>query len=237
MEKNITELLGLKDTIVKNVESSEKEIIVDIELPRKEHVCPRCQKLTDRIHDYRIPTVKDSVAFNQKVILLLRKRRYCCSFCGKRFFEDNSFLSKYSRSTQREIVSTIADFGDAVSATHIAKKHNISCTTALRRFDMVDFGLPKLTEVLSIDEFKGNADGEKFQTIVTDPEHHKVLDILPTRKSNDLISHFLKYPRKDRLNVKYVVIDMSSTFRCVAKTCFPNAKIVADRFHFMRQIM
>ena len=38
-----------------------------------------------------------------------------------------------------------------------------------------------LPKVLSIDEFKGNAGGEKYQTIVTDAEHKKVLDVLPNR--------------------------------------------------------
>ena len=31
-----------------------------------------------------------------------------------------------------------------------------------------------LSKVLSIDEFRGNAGGEKFQCIITNPEHKKV---------------------------------------------------------------
>lgn len=85
-----------------------------------------------------------------------------------------------------------------------------------------------------MDEFKGNADGEKFQCIITDPEHKRVLDILPNRKSEDMYRYFLKY--NDRQNVKYVVIDMSGPYRCLAKTIFPKAKIIADKYHVVRQV-
>jgi Transposase and inactivated derivatives len=94
----------------------------------------------------------------------------------------------------------------------------------------VDYGSPHLPEVLSIDEFKGNAGGEKFQCIITDAKNHTVLDILPNRKSADLIRYFLKFPRKQRLKVKYVVMDMSSLFRSVANVCFPKAVIVSDKY-------
>jgi len=69
--------------------------------------------------------------------------------------------------------------------------------------------------VLSIDEFRGNADGEKFQCILTDPESRKVLDILPNRKSEDLYRYFSQF--KDRNNVKYVVIDMSGPYRSLVQ--------------------
>ena len=86
-----------------------------------------------------------------------------------------------------------------------------------------------------MDEFKGNAGGEKFQTILTDAENHKVLDILPNRKSHDLIEFFLKFPREERLKVECVVMDMSTVFYSVAQTCFPKATVVADRYHVVRQ--
>lgn len=232
---NITKLLGLKDVIVKNVEESQDLLRIDIEMPRREHQCPQCGSLTDRVHDYRMQPVKDCPAFGKQVLLRLRKRRYVCSQCGKRFFEQNTFLPRYYRSTQRMILSVINSFRETVSATHIAAEHNISVSTAIRYFGLVQYGSYKLPRVLSLDEFKGNADGEKFQTIITDAEHHIVLDVFKNRKSADLIKYFLKFPRKERLKVKYVVMDMSSLFRGVAKVCFPNAKIVADRYHVVRQ--
>lgn len=88
---------------------------------------------------------------------------------------------------------------------------------------------------MKIDEFKGDADGERYQSILTDPQNRKVLDILPNRLENDLIRYFLNFQDRDR--VKYFVIDLSHHFKNVAKTCFPNATIVADRYHVSRQVI
>lgn len=235
MKDNITKLLKMEGVIVKNIEDVEGAFHIEIELPRIQHKCPCCGALTYKIHDYRMQRVKDTPAFGNKVYLHLRKRRYVCEACGKRFYEKNDFVPKYYRATQRMIASVIGSFHEQVSATHIAREHNISTSTALRYFDMVDFGTHMLPAVLSIDEFKGNAGGEKFQSIVTDAEKHKILDILPNRKAADLVKYFMKFPRKERLKVKYVVMDMSNLFRGVAKKCFPKAIIVADKYHVVRQ--
>ena len=70
--------------------------------------------------------------------------------------------------TNRKNAQIIDAFRDTVSATYIAKQHNISVTTAIRYFSMVNYSCKVLPEVLSIDEFNGNAGGEKYQTILTD---------------------------------------------------------------------
>jgi transposase len=58
-----------------------------------------------------------------------------------------------------------------------------------------------LPEVISIDEFKGNSGGQKYNTIVADPKGRKVLDILPNRFEGDLIKYFSQFPSKN--DVKY----------------------------------
>ena len=108
-------------------------------LPRHPHKCPGCGKTTDRIHDYRRQIVKDSSAFGKQVYLHLRKRRYVCTQCGKRFHEINSFLPRYYRSTQRKILNVIHSFRETVSAAHIAKENDISASTAIRYFKLVQY--------------------------------------------------------------------------------------------------
>ena len=135
--------------------------------------------------------------------------------------------------TSRKNARIIEDFRDTVSASYIARKHNISTTTALRYFNLVNYSCKALPEVLSIDEFKGNAGGEKYQTILTDAKERKIIDILPNRKKADMIRYFRRF--KNRKEVKYVVIDMNPHFREVAEVCFPQATIVIDRYHVTRQ--
>ena len=234
-EDNTSKLLGLEDVIVKKVWDEGQEKHIEIELPRRRHVCPCCGTETDQIHDYRMQKIRDISSFGKNVYLHLRKRRYVCNCCGKRFYEENSFLPRYHRMTSRKNARIIEDFRDTVSASYIAKKHNISVSTALRYFNLVAYSCKKLPEVLSIDEFKGDADGEKYQTILTDPNNRKIMDILPNRKKSDLIRYFRQF--KNRNEVKYFIMDMNPHFREVAEICFPKATIVIDRYHVTRQVI
>ena len=227
-----TEFLNLEDVIITEVKNIADQLHVSIELPRREHVCPCCGTMTDRVHDYRLQVVKD-VPLGRDTYLHLRKRRYVCPHCGKRIPEKNTFLPRYYRMTSRLIATIIDAFRKVVSAAEIASRYNISSSTALRYFDVVNYRCRKLPSVLSIDEFKGNAGGEKYQTIVTDLEGKTISDILPNRYEADLIRYFKQF--RSRTEVKYFVCDMNPHFKEVAQTCFPKAVIVADRYHVIRQ--
>ena len=230
------DLLGLEDVIVTRVENDGSKVHVWIEPMLKMQVCPSCHHETKRTHDYREQPVKDLSIQGLHCILHLRKRRYYCPHCGAVFQEKLSFLPKYQRNTKRLVAKVIQEFGSEHSTVSIAERNGISAGTAVRIFDKVSYPMPKLPAVLSIDEFKGNAGGHKYQCILTSPAKQKVLDILPSRNSEDLIAYFLKFPREMRTQVQYLVMDMSLQFRNVMTSCFPNAKIITDKFHVCRYV-
>ena len=224
-------LLNLEDIIITNVENICEELHISIELPRKKHICPACGSATDYVHDYRMQTIKD-VPLARNTFLHLRKRRYRCT-CGKRFFEKNTFLPRYYRVTSRLVAEIIHAFEKVVPAKEIGCHYNVSAIAAMRYFRCVNHKPTELPEVLSLDEFKGNSGGQKYNSIVADSRNHKVIDILPNRYENDLIRYFSQF--ESRKNVKYFVCDMNPHFRQVGKICFKNAVVVADRYHVIRQ--
>lgn len=226
----ITKLLDLEDVMITNVENISNQLHIYIELPRKEHICPACGASTDHIHDYRMQTIKD-VPMARDTFLHLRKRRYRCP-CGKRFFEKNSFLPRYYRVTSRLVAQIIFAFKKTLSATEIGSRYNVSSPTAMRYFNVFNRHPSRLPDVVSVDEFKGNSGGHKYNSIIADPQSKQVIDILPTRYENDLIEYFSQFENKK--DVKYFICDMNFHFREVAKICFPQAKIVADKFHIIR---
>lgn len=227
-------LLGLQGVEIKNITEKEEMYEISIEQPRKTCICPCCGKETNRIHDYRYQRVKELSAFEKKVVLILRKRRYVCT-CGKRFAEPNSFLGKYQRMTQRAIVGLLDKLTDSRSYTSVAREFGISTSTVIRFFKNIQYSKPtKLPEVIGIDEFKGNSGGEKFHGILTDIGERKVIDILKTRYEHDLCDYFKKY---DRSGVKYFVSDMYKPYAEIAATYFPEATYVIDRYHWVRQVI
>ena len=225
-------LLNLEDVIITNVENISDQLHISIELPRRKHACPCCGSKTDRIHDYRMQTVKD-LPLARDTFLHLRKRRYRCD-CGKRFFEKNTFLPRYYRVTSRLVAEIIFAFKDTVSVKEIGCRYNVSGITAMRYFNLFNKKLTHLPEVISLDEFKGNSGGQKYNCLIVDPKKREVLDVLPDRFENHLIKYFSQFPNKNE--VKYFICDMNPHFREVAKTCFPQATIVADKYHVVRQV-
>ena len=227
-----SKLLNLEDVIITGVDNISNQMHIHIELPRTPHICPACGASTDRVHDYRMQIIKD-IPLARDTFLHLRKRRYRCN-CGKRFFEKNTFLPRYYRVTSRLVSEIMFSFKKLIPATEIGSRFNVSAVTAMRYFSLFNKKLTKLPDVISLDEFKGNSGGQKYNSIVADPKNGTVLDVLPNRYENDLIKYFSQFPSKT--NVKYFVCDMNPHFRRVSQVCFPNAVIVADRYHVVRQV-
>jgi transposase len=230
------ELLGLPDIIVTNVKKDDKTMHIDLEMKLKPQVCPHCRMETRRVHSYRIQEVKDLSMQGHNTILHLRKRRYYCPHCGKAFFEKLPYLKRYQRITLRLMAKVLDDYRREYSSVSIAKINGISVATASRILDKISYPMPALPAVISIDEFKGNTGGHKFQCILADPVKHKVLDILPTKNTEELCAYFLKFPVSARNNVQYLVMDMSFQFRDIMTSCFPKAKIIIDKFHVCRHV-
>lgn len=103
--------------------------------------------------------------------------------------------------------------------------------------DTISYPPPdRLPQALSIDEFKENASTGRYQCILVDPKKRRILDILPDRTQSHLAYYWRSIPRKERLNVKFFICDMWLPYTELARTFFPNAKIIVDKYHFIRQV-
>lgn len=225
-------VLGMQDVEVKKIENEEKKTIIYIEMCRKESICPVCGRKTNRVHDYRWQKVKELPAFGNEVELRLHKRRYACD-CGKRFYEPCRFLGRYQRRTTRTTMAMIAKFADVRAYSNVAEEFGVSIPTVIRLFNNISYSKPVvLPEVVGIDEFKGNTGGEKYNCILTDVDKKCVLDIMKSRKQSDLCEYFKKI---DRSGVRYFVSDMYVPYAEIAKTYFPQATYVIDKYHWVRQ--
>jgi transposase len=226
----------LKGIKVNKVEHTDSKVKIFISTRSSQHTCPCCGELTSRIHDYRNQTIRDLMIQEKQTILILKKRRYLCS-CGKKFYENYDFLPKYHRMTNRFYMHICNKMRKSIPMATVAEELGISPTTVTRIFDHIQYpALVQLPEVLSIDEFRGNAETGKYQCILVDAKKSKVLDILPDRTQGELITYFKNIPKKQRNKVKFFVCDMWRQYAEIARTFFPNAKIIVDKYHFIRQV-
>lgn len=107
----------------------------------------------------------------------------------------------------------------------------MSASTVIRLFDKLSYSLSSLPKVLAIDEFRGNTNHEKYQCIITDPENHRVLDILSNRYKAHLASYLLKF---NTSQTSIFISDMWPTFRDLSRKIFPSATYVVDKYHYAR---
>ncbi len=233
---SISKLLDLEGLQIKKFHRTNTSIKFYATTTKRQVLCPACKATTSKVHDYRNQVIKDLPINAISVQIILKKRRYVCS-CGKRFYEDYSFLPKYQRKTNRLNAFICNQMAKSIPVTTIAGDLNLSAATVTRIFDHVSYPKPsRLPKVLAIDEFKGNAETGKYQCILVDPVKKRVLDILPDRRQHCLVEYFKSIPRFERNKVKFFVCDMWAQYAKTARIFFPNAKIIVDKYHFIRQV-
>lgn len=92
--------------------------------------------------------------------------------------------------------------------------------------------------VMGIDEHsihRGRTKGAKFAVTLTDLRHNRVYEVFEGKEPKTLESNLRRL--KGREKVKMVCMDLCSPFRSLVMRLFPNAKIVADRFHVIKLII
>lgn len=73
-----------------------------------------------------------------------------------------------------------------------------------------------------------------MSAILVDPHNKRLIDIIEDRKQQSLIRYFHRYTKEARAAVKTISMDLYSPYIGVVKACFPNTKIVIDRFHIVQ---
>ena len=237
---DITKLLGLEDGSVKILGHYEQSGVKYIEIVREKypHPCPTCQTLTSHVHDYRIRRITHAAYTSNKAVLLYKRRRYRCPKCQKRFPEENLFVSKYEKISHYTKLSILNSYHKPLSFKSIADSLYISSSTVIRHGEKhINPKRLTLPEVLSIDEFKNlRKKNRKYACLLVNPINKEVIDVLYTRRIENLRAYFMRIPLEERKRVKYVTSDLWDPYRRIVKEALPNARLIADKFHFVRYI-
>jgi len=172
-------------------------------------------------------------------VLELNGRKYRCLDCGRYFRQRFPGILKYQRSTDAYQKKIFTQHLDGINRTRLSQREGIGAATVERYFErQLDRKLRERSSdpcprVLGIDErFFTRKKG--FATTFCDLRKRTVHDVVLGRSQLSLGSYLQGLEGKDKVRV--VCMDLSSTYRAIAKRYFPNALIVADRFHVIRLI-
>ena len=236
-------LLGLNQKEIKIIDVKEKDGIIEVSIEnRKKKVrCPKCNKFTSSVHGKNKPIrSKYLKSCEQKVNLIINKKRYHCYNCGNIFTEDlniNTENGNISKSLLIKIRKELLKYNQNFKS--IAEECEVSSQTVINELKKISKLIPEriinLPRVISFDEFNADTNEGKYAFVLNDSIHKRVLDILPSRKKEYLIKYFTYC--NNRHSVEFVISDMYEPYLLVTKIMFPKAKYVVDRFHYITYIM
>lgn len=207
--------------------------------PGREEYCPKCATPSRSIYDRRSVKVKDAPIRGQLVVLEITKRRFWCKPCRKPFTEPIKGISKGKRTTaryERHLLWACERFTSLK-----AVRAEMRCSTSYiyrclyRQLELKQrtrtYPWPK-TVGLDEHRFKRGPHGMEFVSVVCDHRNRRVFELVRGRSKGELEGALAKIPGRE--NVSFVTTDLSTTYRSFVKEFFPNAKVVADKFHVVR---
>src|SRR5690554_633519 len=230
-------ILGLSGLWIQRVERH-KDIHVWAR-PSQRPACIHCQHKNVRIKATHRRTLKHTRQGNQIMVLHLRVPKYHCPQCNRYFRHRFAGILPRLRATEAYRLEVFEAHDGGVTQRKLSRTHRIGTATVERWYQsFVKQRVSELSgrscpQVLGIDEhFFTRKRG--YATTLVDLKNHKVFDVVLGRSEPSLRSYLKRLPGKE--NVRVIVMDLSETYRRIAQQYFPNAMIVADRFHVVRLV-
>jgi transposase len=230
----------LKLLSVSGISRATKKIVAQKE--RKGAVCPNCASLSLVLYDKRKVTLKDQPLQGKQILLEVWKHRYFCKPCKKPFTEPLPGVMPGRQTTQRFRAQVYWACENFTDLKRVCKAYRISPgfvyqayyeQLSLRERKHNRYPFPKH---LGIDEHAfGRKKGirrREFVTMLVDHNRKKLREVTLGKSHAELQAQLQDIPGRE--NVQLVTLDLSDSYKSFVKGFFPNAKMIADRFHVQR---
>ena len=171
-------------------------------------------------------------------VLICHRIRYVCLVCGKTFTVPLKGAMAGRSLTHLERAAMPSELNEGDTFERAARAHAISKTEAIRIFDGAypEVRRRPLPRILLIDEFKFSTPYSKYCCHLVDFEASESVDVIRSRQKAYLDEYFGRIGEIEREGVKVLVTDMYDEYAHLARRWLPNAKVVADRFHVVKQL-
>ena len=175
---------------------------------------------------------------NSEVVVCTR--RYRCRDCERHFVPSLPGIRPWYRLSEPYREQIYRDHHDGICASQVAEREGISAPTVSRNYAFFTERKAKERQrlecppILGIDEHSMHRNGS-FVTTFADLRRHKVFDVVEGRSAREMIDYLKGL--KGRHKVRVICIDLSNAYRDLVQKWFPNAILVADRFHVVRIVM
>lgn len=211
--------------------------------------CPHCHSLSNSIKDRKSYQIIDKPLDIFPIILIVKKRIFFCSnpACSfKSFIETINGLPSHSSFTDnfKTFLSTLYRDMDRPSLyKHLIHKYKLHIPFStlhylLKNFKISDAYADRPSIVLSpkfigLDEFS-YANGHSYAVALVNIDSRKIIDVVAGGKTTATALATLN--SIDTSNVLACAIDMWLPYKTACRLKLPNAAIVVDKFHLIKNI-
>lgn len=244
LNSKINNFLSLPELEFTNESSQYKNTLrLHCKKTSKAEVCPKCATLSTTCYDKREVSIKDTPIRDKMVYLRITKRRFFCKSCKKPFTEPIQGIIKGYRSTVRfrkHVLWCATNFADLKRVQDKCRCSSWLVYTAY--YQHADLEVRKLQtpwgKTIGIDEhsfIRNKKYGHKeFASVFVDYNRSRIREVVYGRYGADYWADKNLRSIPGRENVKNVICDFSPSMRSFAKSFFPNAMVIADKFHLIR---
>ena len=236
----ITKVINLEDIKVNNYDFiTEDEIVIEVQNKPKEEKCPHCRNTTNKIHQNHWYMVRDIPLSNYQVFLKVNRRQLRCTKCQKIFSEELSFVKKrrtYTKRLARKVIKEVLETNVENAARRNRMTESEIETLLKEQEEELLKEKPKTIKKLGIDEITQLKGGKNYAAVLVDLETRKPI-VLLEKRNKAVIAEYLSSLGLEVLNqIEEVSIDLWIPYKSLIQEMMPNAQVVADRFHVMKQI-
>jgi len=235
MKKDIINCFNLKGLILDHMEANQ-HIHLHVRNPRNILHCPKCERKTKTVYDQKTRKILHGIFEDKKVLLIWKVRRFKCKHCQYVFTEPRPLginRKRYDGHFANEVVKhlTKSNFKDT------SQKYQVSppvLITILKDRQKVQ-ELPSGELRLNVDEHSFS--GRDLKITIGEINNKKILAVLKDDRQITLRHYFQTWSEEAKSRVKELCIDMKSSYLTVLEEVFPNARIVTDRFHVVKEMV
>jgi transposase len=204
-------------------------------------LCPKCGEASNTRAGKATTRVRDEPLRSGRLWLEIHKHRYFCKRCKKKFTETVPHVFPRRKTTQRFRKMLAQECADITDLKRVRRREKVSSGLLYQvYYEQIETKLRERTgtlkwpEILGIDEhfFTRKEGFTDYVTVFTDLKKRRLFELAEGKDNKSVIAQIESIPGRER--VKLVAIDMSKTYRALIKKLFPNARIVADKFHVLR---
>jgi transposase len=199
--------------------------------------CSHCGNRTSSTHTHRERYIRDLNLADKKVWIKVSYRKVYCSVCKKVRVEKQEFVEPYARVTNR-FACYIHELCKIATIKEVAEHTGLDWKTVKnidKSFLEEEYGATDYTglKILAVDEMAIRK-GHHYVTVIIDYKTGRIVWMGKGRREETLDVFFREMPEEVRKGIVAIASDMWKPYLKAFRKWCPEAKIVYDFFHLVR---